>query len=272
MNRGYAVSSLRFSLAVVAISASALLAGCADAPDASDPEAVTEYNRTNDPLEPWNRGVYDANARFDRHVFKPAAEGYRDYVPEDIRGRLHDFVTNLRAPVVFANDLLQLDPGLATDTFSRFVVNTTVGFGGFCDVAVDFAPRHDNDLGKTLGVWGVGEGPFLMLPLFGPSNPRDLFGLAVESYADPLDRYASNMGYMYVTFIRGAVAGIDRRTENLDQLDEIERTSVDPYSTLRSLYRQYRQSLIEGHPVADKPHPGLTGEFPNNDELSQETN
>ena len=248
---------------------STLVAGCADAPPASDPEAVAEYKRANDPLEPWNRGVYGVNTVFDKAVFKPAAERYRDHVPEYVRDRIHSFLVNLRSPVVLANDLLQLDAVGASYTFSRFMVNTTVGLVGMYDPAADFAPHHDNDLGKTFGTWGVGEGPYLVLPLLGPSNPRDAVGFGVESYFDPLDRYASNMGYDYTTYVQAVLVGVNRRVDNLDNLDEIERTSIDPYSTMRSMYRQYRQSLIGGKPVADKPRPGLTGTFPNDSELSQ---
>jgi len=251
---------------------SVVVAGCADAPPATDTEAVAEYNRANDPLEPWNRGVYDVNAAIDKAVIKPAAERYRDYVPEFVRDRFRDFLNNLRSPVIFVNDVLQGDPKKAVDTLTRFTFNTGFGAGGLFDVASGLVPRHENDLGETLGVWGVGEGPYLVLPLLGPSNPRDAFGVGVEAYADPFDRYASNMGYGYVTYIRGAMSGLQRRTENLDTLDEIERTSIDPYSTIRSLYRQYRQSLIDGKPTSDKPHPGLSGSYPDNAELSQETN
>lgn len=249
-----------------------LVAGCADAPPASDPEAVAEYNRTNDPLEPWNRGVYDVNMALDKAVLAPAATRYRDNVPESVRDGVRNFMYNLSSPMIFANDLLQCEPTLASDTFYRFLFNSVVGLGGLNDVAGEYIPRHENDVGKTLGVWGVDEGPYLVLPVLGPSNPRDAFGIAVQYYADPFDRYAENMGYWYVPFIHGAIEGLSRRTDNLDTLDEIERTSIDPYSTLRSLYRQYRQSLIDGKPVKDKPRPGISGGFPDTVELTQETN
>jgi len=260
------------SAALCTLVVSVMVSGCADAPPANDADAQAEYDRANDPLEPWNRGVFDVNSSIDKAVIKPAAERYRDYVPEFVRDRVRDFLNNLRSPVIFANDLLQGDSKKAVETFTRFSFNTGFGLGGLFDVSSGLIARHDNDLGETLGVWGVGEGPYLVLPLLGPSNPRDAFGVAVESYADPFDRYASNMGYDYVTFVRAVFSGVNRRTENLDTLDEIERTSVDPYSTIRSLYRQYRQSVIDGKPTADKPRPGLSGEFPNDAELSQESN
>jgi len=252
--------------------AAAMVAGCAEAPPASDPEARAEYERANDPMEPWNRNVYNFNDSLDKAIIKPAAERYRDFVPDMVREHLRDFLNNLRAPVIFVNDVLQADPDKAYATLGRFIINTGFGIGGIIDIAAKDIPRHDNDLGETLGIWGVGEGPYLVLPLLGPSNPRDAFGVGVEAYADPVDRVPSNMGYYYVSYVRGVLVGVNRRTDNLDNLDEIERTSVDPYSTVRSLYRQYRQSLIEGKPVLEKPRPGYVGEFPKTMELSKGDN
>jgi phospholipid-binding lipoprotein MlaA len=257
------------STAVGSLFVMALLAGCANAPPPNDAEAKAEYDRANDPIEPWNRHVYSFNDTLDKAVIKPVAENYRTYVPESVRTRIHNAVQNLRSPVIFANDVLQANPDKAYATAGRFLINSLFGVAGMWDVAARDIPRHENDLGETLGKWGVGEGPYLVLPLMGPSNPRDAFGLGVESYADPIARYASNMGYDYTSYIRDVFSGIDRRSENIDTLDEIERTSVDPYSTIRSLYRQYRQSRIDNKPTADKPRPGLAGEFPDTAELSQ---
>ena len=274
MNRFKTLSILRScSAALCTIVISTMISGCADAPPASDPEAVAEYQRANDPIESWNRSVYGMNTAIDKAVLKPAAERYRDYVPEFVRDRFRDFLGNLRAPVTFVNDVLQGRPTKALDTFTRFTFNTGFGAGGLFDTSAGLVPKHDSDFGETLGVWGVGEGPYIVLPLLGPSNPRDAFGLGVESYADPIDWYAGRNQIGYEAYGRTVMTGINRRTDNLGTLDEIERTSIDPYSTMRSLYRQYRQSLIDDKPTADKPRPGFTGEFPDtNSELSQETN
>jgi phospholipid-binding lipoprotein MlaA len=262
---------------LVLMASSVLFAGCAEAPPAGDQEALAEYTRANDPMEPMNRSIYGFNTMIDTAVLRPSAERYRDYVPEFVQNRVRDFLGNLRAPIIFTNDVFQADSTKAMETLARFTVNTSFGAGGLFDVVSMVMPRHENDLGKTFGVWGVGEGPYLVLPLLGPSNPRDALGFAVEAYADPFDRYVGNIGYGEAVYPRAILGGIGRRADNIDSLDEIERVSIDPYSTIRSLYRQYRESLISGKPTADKPRPGLTGEFPRTGEfqsveLSQENN
>lgn len=253
--------NLRAKAAVLCMALTAgVLAGCADAPPASDPDAVAEFERANDPIEPFNRQVYAFNDTLDTYVLRPTAQRYRDYVPDPVREHIRDFLRNLRSPVIFANDVLQADPDKAAMTLFRFLLNTVGGVGGVFDVAPASAVRHENDLGETLGVWGVGEGPYVVLPLFGPSNPRDAFGMGVEAYADPVDRYTTNMGYDWVTYVRAAFSGIDRRESALDEVDEIQRTSVDPYVTIRSLYRQYREGLISGKTAQPKP-PGFSEVF-----------
>ena len=257
------------SLILGTVMLSSLVAGCADKPPASDKLAVAEFERANDPIEPWNRRIYGFNKATDKAVLKPVAEAYRDYLPESMRLRIRSFLQNLHEPVVFANDVLQADAGKASGTFVRFMVNSTVGIVGLYDPATDFFDFHDNDVGLTLGTWGVGEGPYVVLPLMGPSNPRDMFGLAVEAYAEPFDNYAGNMGYGYLSYVRMVFVGVNRRVDNLDNLDEIERTSVDSYSTLRSMYHQYRQSIITGEVTGKAPRPGNASTFPNYDDLSQ---
>jgi phospholipid-binding lipoprotein MlaA len=239
-----------------------VLGGCAEKPPADDPEAVAEFERANDPIEPFNRQVYAFNDTVDTYVLVPAAQRYRDYVPEFVRMRIRDFLNNLKSPVIFTNDVLQADPDKAGMTLFRFLLNTVGGVGGLFDVTPDTAVRHDNDLGQTLGVWGVGEGPYLVLPIFGPSNPRDAFGMGVEAYLDPVDRYATNMGYDWATYVRAVMSGIDRREGALDEVAEIKRTSVDPYSTIRSLYRQYREAQISGTGGKLPKPPGCSQAFP----------
>lgn len=267
------MSNLRAKAAVVCLGLTAgLLGGCAEAPPASDPEAVAEFERANDPIEPFNRKVYAFNDTLDEYVLQPAAERYRDYVPEFVRMRFRDFLRNLRSPVIFTNDVLQADPDKAGMTLFRFLLNTVGGAGGLFDVAPDTAIRHENDLGETLGVWGVGEGPYIVLPIFGPSNPRDAVGMGVEAYFDPVDNYATNMGYDWAVYVRAVLSGIDRRESALDEIAEIKRTSVDPYSTVRSLYRQYREGLISGKKTNLPKPPGFSEIFSDTgDELSMQS-
>ena len=253
----------------------ALVASCATPPPADDKEAVAEWEQVNDPLEPMNRNIFEFNQFLDTYAIKPAAEGYRDVVPKFGRERIHNVLSNLNSPLILANDLLQGEADRAVQTFFRAMINTSFGLLGYADVAAEAGiPAHDEDFGQTLAVWGVGEGPYLMLPIFGPSNPRDTTGLVVEWFADPIDIYLGNVNLEWVTYARGAMYGIDRREGLLDTLDEIQRTSLDYYASLRSLYRQHRDSEIRngrgGGPKV--PAPGLTAsDAPaRNDELSQQ--
>jgi phospholipid-binding lipoprotein MlaA len=149
--------------------------------------------------------------------------------------------------------------GRAMQTVMRLAVNTILGFGGFFDVAGQYGlQRHDEDFGQTLAVWGFSEGPYVMLPILGPSNIRDAVGLVVDSFMDPIG-YGLNFGQ---SAGRAFVEGIDKRAEVIEPLDEIERTSVDFYATIRSLYRQRRSDEINnGKPGMNIPAPSISDEF-----------
>jgi phospholipid-binding lipoprotein MlaA len=246
-SRGIAVA---IGLSFVAVS---VLAGCATPP--TNPEAKAAYEEANDPLEPTNRAIFDANLAVDRVVIKPAAKAYRQ-LPQPVRTGFHNLLETFRAPVLFANFVLQGNFGAAAETIMRTVYNVIGGMGGTVDVAAATGlPRKDTDFGVTLGKWGIGDGPYLMLPLFGPSNPRDTVGLVVDSFLDPVG-YFTTWGEDVGRF---AAAGVDKRERNLEPLDEIQRTSVDFYATLRSLYRQRRQDQIhKGVPGSNIPAPSIS--------------
>lgn len=238
----------------------ALVAGCATPPPADDKEAVAEWEQTNDPLEPMNRAIFDFNDAVDKALIKPVAQGYRDYVPAYGRERIRDFMNNLRTPFILANDVMQGEPDRAMQTLMRFAFNTGFGIGGLIDVATEGGiPYHDEDFGQTFAVWGIGEGPYLVLPLFGPSNPRDATSLALEFVSDPFSLWMSNTDRAWATWSRAITAGVDKRESYLDPLDEVERSSLDYYSALRALYRQRRDADIKNGPVNDKvPAPTLS--------------
>jgi phospholipid-binding lipoprotein MlaA len=208
----------------------------------------------NDPYEATNRSIFGFNQGVDRTVLVPVANAYRAVIPSTFRDMIHDFLQNLNSPIIFANDVLQGQPGLATETFGRALLNTTIGFGGTIDVAAKLGvPYHTNDLGITLATWGMQPGPYLMLPILGPSNPRDLFGDVADSFGDPGNIIASNKHYLWATFARGVVSGVDERSRNIESLAEIERTSLDFYATVRSLARQRRAAQIR-HQKEDVPN------------------
>jgi len=235
-----------------------LLSGCATAPKNAQSEAL-EAEDFNDPLEDTNRAIFDFNQMVDRNVLVPVAKAYRTVLPEPVRDSLRDFLRNLRAPLIFANNALQGDFEGAGETFARFTLNSTIGLGGFFDVAGRWGqlPYHEDDLGVTFGVWGIPEGPYLVVPLLGPSDPRDLVGQVGEGFGDPFNLLVTGNPYTlyWIPFVRGAVSGIDQRSRYIETLADIERTSLDYYATIRSLYRQRRAALIRHEKEQNLPPP-----------------
>ena len=222
------------------------LAGCATPPPANDPDAVADFNQTNDPLEPTNRVFYAINNGIDAVILRPLAVGYTYAVPQVVRTGVHNALNNLGSPVLLANDIFQTKPHRAGDTLMRFVINSTVGVAGFFDVASDWGyPYHDNDFGITMALWGVPEGPFLYLPILGPSDPRDATGFGADIALDPLTWIGQGSTVADLGYVRYGLTAVDTRAGLLNVLDNVKATALDPYATFRSLYRQHRQSVID---------------------------
>jgi phospholipid-binding lipoprotein MlaA len=231
-----------------------LLAGCATVPQ--DPAARAAFKANNDPLEPLNRKIFAFNLLVDRVLLKPIAKAYVRIVPESGRDGLRNFIKNLQEPIVFANDILQGGFRRAEKTARRFTIDSTLGLAGFIDVAGRMhLERQTGDFGQTLHVWGFGEGPYLVLPVIGPSNPRDGIGSGVDIYLDPFRYVAKNNNYPTgYSIAELGLEGIDERSRNIDSLDEIQRESVDYYASLRSLFRQNRAGeLGQGRPATERP-------------------
>lgn len=246
------------SPAAYSLVALSLLAGCASPPPADDKEAVAEWQQINDPGEPTNRNIFAFNQGVDDYALRPMAEGYRNYVPGNFRTNIRNMLTNLSEPGVAANDLLQGEFLRAAAALGRFSINSTFGFLGMGDVAGGGGlEHHDEDFGQTLAVWGVSEGPYVVLPILGPSNPRDAVGVAVDFVMDPMNWVMPGTP-LVADVAKGAVQATDKREEYLDQLNEIQRTSLDYYASLRSLYRQKRDDDIRnGQKGPTLPAPGL---------------
>ncbi len=209
------------------------------------PAAEDDAAAAADPLEPINRQVHAFNTDMRALFIGPTVVVYRGVVPGYARNRVSDFLANLRAPVVFANDLLQGEFGRAAETFARFGINTTVGLFGSHDAAAEMGiPAHDEDFGQTLAVWGVGSGPYLVLPILGPSNLRDASGFVADAAADVPNRWAANTGRDGALYARAGGVVVDEYDRVLDTLTDIEESSLDPYAALRSLYRQSRRAAI----------------------------
>jgi len=222
--------------------------GCATRPPADDPDAIADFEQTNDPLEPTNRVFYAINNGLDTVILRPLALGYRAVVPGPVREGVHNVLANLGSPVVLGNDILSGKPRRAGDTTMRFLINTTAGVLGIFDVATKWGYKdHDADFGMTMANWGVPEGPFLFLPVLGPTDPRDAAGFGVDIAMDPFTWVGppSSTGLTVFKWTRYGLNAVDSRERFLDPIDQIKKTALDPYATFRSLFRQHRHAQIE---------------------------
>jgi phospholipid-binding lipoprotein MlaA len=198
----------------------------------------------NDPLEGMNRTFFNFNQTLDKRAALPAATFYVSAVPDSIRTGIHNFLSNINLPITFANDLLQFQFTRAGYTAERFALNTTIGFLGLVDVASERGvPYHKEDFGQTLGYYGVPAGPYLVLPLLGSTQPRDLGGRYVDHYFNAFGYLAWN-GKVYYSLFQSALSTVDARSRNISTLRTIERQSIDMYATIRSLYLQNRENQI----------------------------
>jgi len=229
--------------------------GCASVPH--EPAARAEFKANNDPLEPLNRKTFAFNQFLDRVLIKPVALGYRHLIPQKGRNAVRHFLDNLNEPIVLINDVLQGRLKSAATTTGRFVVNSTAGIGGLSDVAShNRLPRQTGDFGQTLSHWGFGEGPYLILPVVGPTNPRDGIGRGVDIYFDPFRYIAKSYHYpTSVTVGRTILDGVDQRERNIAPLDEMQHEAVDYYASFRSLFRQHRAAELNTGPVVTTTPP-----------------
>jgi len=216
-----------------------MLSGCS---------STSAYKNPKDPFEGYNRSMYKFNDTVDSAVIKPLAEGYKNNVPNQAQKIVHNFFSNIDDIFVTANDLLQLKFSQAASDFTRVWVNSIFGVFGLFDVAHKLE-KHNEDFGQTLGHWGVGSGPYVVLPLFGPSSVRDGTGLAVDSYYGLIENL-ENRGVSNTLFATGL---FDQRVRLLDAEKVIEGTVMDRYSFIRDAYLARRQSLVyDGSPPREK--------------------
>ena len=204
----------------------------------------------SDPIEPVNRVVFAFNGALDAVFLRHAAGWYRDISPQEVKDSVNNFVLNLKAPLTLLHDVAQFEGDRAFVTVQRFVINSTIGIAGILDVATGLGidPYHAEDAGQTLAVWGVPDGPYLVLPVFGPSNLRDATGRVIDHFVDPVTAIPKKFGEkaigQSVAMTRDGLSALSARAGVLDTLDGIERTSLDYYAAIRSLYRQRRQDDI----------------------------
>jgi len=222
-----------------------LLTACASGPSANP----------RDPLEPFNRGVFKFNDAVDRAVLKPVATVYVEVAPRLVRQGVTNFFENLEDAWSFVNNGLQFKGEAATESLFRFGVNSTLGLGGLFDVASEMRlDKHSKDFGHTLGFWGVGPGPYLVLPIFGPSTVRDGMARIVDSQGD----IAGNITHVPTRNSVAFVRGVDKRAGLLKATAMLDEIALDRYTFSRDSYLQSRRSAIyDGNPPdeieADKP-------------------
>ena len=216
---------------------------------ASGEEAV------NDPLESLNRSIFEVNEGLQDVLLRPIAKFYNANVNLTVRQGISNFLDNLSSPVIFANDLLQGEFERALTTFGRAFINTTIGIVGFADVASELGiERHDEDFGQTLAVYGMGEGFYLVLPIFGPSSPRDAIGkFVIDPYLDPLGLWLGNTDRQNIQYTLAGANGLDQYAGIVDELNQVKKTSVDYYAAVRSLYRQKRKTEINNGSIFELP-------------------
>ncbi|HEY3180559.1 MAG TPA: VacJ family lipoprotein [Casimicrobiaceae bacterium] len=241
------MSIIAFRALIVAILCLAL-ASCASLSTRGSPES-------DDPLEPLNRAVFDANLALDDALIKPVAEAYRAVVPAFGRDRIRSMIDNLAEPRILANDLLQGRAEAARITFGRFLLNTFAGIGGMFDAATPQGfPRQSGDFGQTLYMWGVSDGPYVVLLFFGPSNFRDAIGLGVDLFTTPPALVVTGHAGTVTGVVVGTVDGVDLRARNIETLDEIKASALDLYTHLKSITRQRREAqLREARGAKEEP-------------------
>jgi phospholipid-binding lipoprotein MlaA len=213
----------------------------------------------NDPWVGWNRNIHDFNKDFDDVILKPLAKGYQDVMPTPVDDSITNFFSNINDIGVTINDFLQFKFKQGGMDASRFLINTTAGVVGIFDVAkmIDL-PKHDEDFGQTLGVWGVPSGNFLVLPFLGPSSPRDTFGLIGDALLNPLT-YVSLFGGVAVNAATAGATVVDvtdTRSDLMSSEKIVNEAAVDRYDFLKNSYQQHREFLIyDGNPPEENGDP-----------------
>jgi len=212
--------------------------------DSDDFETTVYEDEVYDPFEGVNRAIFSFNNSADKVVLEPIAKGYKK-LPPPIQSGVGNFINNLKLPLAAVNQLLQGQGKNAMESTGRFLVNSTIGIFGLIDVADDIGlNQKEEDFGQTLATWGVGDGFYIVLPLFGPSNLRDTTGMVMTMMTDPINAYATSQGEAWAIPVRTAANAIDQRSQIIDEVNALRNNSVDYYAAVRSSYYQNRKAAI----------------------------
>lgn len=235
---------MRGLVSVLTFAACLAVPTLASAQEAAPDTSVQPAADSGDPWHGFNRSMFSVHQAVDGAVLEPVARGYRAVTPRPLRTGVLNFLRNLKSPVVFANDVLQGEVGRAGNTAGRFAINTTIGIGGIFDPATSMGlDRHDEDFGQTLAVWGVPSGPYLFIPLLGPSNVRDSAGRIIDNAFDPLTWAGDDADTARAA--RTVIAGVAQREVLLDPIDSMEAQGGDLYLTYRATYEVAREAAIQ---------------------------
>lgn len=237
---------MRGLVSVLALTACLAVPSMASAQQAATSEAAPVHGEANaDPWQGLNRNLFGIHQAVDHAVLGPVARGYRAVTPRPLRTGVVNFLRNLKAPVVFANDVLQGEVNRAGSTAGRFAINTTIGIGGIFDPAESMGlEHHDEDFGQTLAVWGMPSGPYLFVPLLGPSTVRDSAGRIVDVAFDPLT-WVGGDDIDTARTARTVIAGVAQREILIEQIDSLEGQGGDTYVAYRSAYEVAREAAIQ---------------------------
>jgi phospholipid-binding lipoprotein MlaA len=232
------------------------LADAKEGEDGDIPDDLTE--EVTDPFEGINRVFFGFNEVVDHVILEPTARVYRAVLPEPVREGISNVLANAASPVILANDILQGRPEAAANTIKRFMVNSTIGVGGMLDAASYMGERrHYEDFGQTLGSYGMGGGPYLVLPLLGPTNTRDIGGKVVDTAINPMTWILYDAPLWQRSIQPGAEI-VSGRAAIIDDIDNLRKTSPDFYASVRDLYAQKRQADIANEDSGYDPAPGAS--------------
>jgi phospholipid-binding lipoprotein MlaA len=248
------VSVFSFSEIALALAESQSTSGLSRTNSQTDQSVPLEAETTdgadiNDPLEPFNRVMYALNSVLDGMIMKPLAIAWRLLLPDPVREGVDHVFTNLKSPITLVNHALQGEPSRAATTLGRFLINTTMGILGIFDVATELGlPGEETTFNETLAVWGVNTGPYLIIPLLGPSSLRHIVGMGADYFFQPYDYYFDGDHHHGDSWVPWAIIGVEaihKRNLVLESVDDVVANSADPYATFRSAYFQYQAYRIQ---------------------------